>query len=272
MNGTAKQANAWVWLSLPITVLLVVAAGCEVFLSGLYRDAPSFAAQARGQDIFSLFVVVPTFVISAFLAGRGSLRARLVWLGVLINLVYTYVIAAFDVRFNPLFLVYVALLGCSLYGLIGGLGTANMTTIKASLTEKAPIRVVSVFLAALAALFYPPWLNEVVPALMTGQIPPSVQNDGTPTNAVHVLDMAWILPAFGITAVSLWRRQALGYTLARPILTFVVLLALAILSMVVFMARQGLPVAAPQVVVFGALFATSLVLLVWYMRASQSPR
>ena len=51
------------------------------------------------------------------------MRAQLIWLGVLVYLIYTYVTYAFVVRFNPLFLVYVALLGCSLYALIGGLAT-----------------------------------------------------------------------------------------------------------------------------------------------------
>lgn len=59
-------------------------------------------------------------VASAILAGRGSGRAHLVWLGVLVYLIYSYIIYALSVQFNPLFLVYVALLGCSLYALIGG--------------------------------------------------------------------------------------------------------------------------------------------------------
>jgi len=83
--------------------------------------------------------------------------------------------------------------------------------------------------------------------------------------------MAWILPAFGITAVSLWRKQALGYTLAGALLSYGVLLILAILSMVVFMIRGGHPVVAPQVVIFGALFAISLGMLIWYMRGLTSP-
>jgi hypothetical protein len=40
--------------------------------------------------------------------------------------------------------------------------------------------------------------------------------------------------------------------------------------MVVFMIRQGQPVVAPQVVIFGALFAISLGMLVVYMRGYKS--
>ena len=266
MNESVRRTNVWLWLTFPIAILLTIAAGGGVFISGLYRDTPYFVAQAVGQDLISLAVVLPTLVVTAFLASRGSSRARLVWLGGLVYLVYTYVVAAFDVSFNSLFLIYVALLGCSLYALIGGLVTANMAGIKASFSEKTPAKAVSIYLAVLAVLFYFMWLSEIVPALMAGKIPQSIQDNGTPTNAVHVLDMAWVLPSFGITAVSLWRKQALGYTLAGAILSYGVLLVLAILSMVVFMIREGHPVVVPQVVIFGALFVISLGMLIWYMK------
>jgi hypothetical protein len=83
---------------------------------------------------------------------------------------------------------------------------------------------------------------------------------------VHVLDMAWILPALAITAVSLWRKQPLGHTLAGALLAFLVLLILAILSMVVYMMRAGQPVVVPQVVIFAVLFSVSIGMLVWYLK------
>lgn len=270
MNESVRHTNVWLWLTFPIVILLTIASGGGVFITGLYRDTPNFVAQAIGQDLISLAVVLPTLIVTAFLASRGSPRARLIWLGILVYLVYTYVVAAFDVRFNSLFLVYVALLGCSLYGLIGGLATANLVRIKSCFTEKTPIKVVSIYLAILAVLFYFMWLSEIVPALVIREIPQSIQDNGTPTNAVHVLDMAWILPAFGITAFSLWRKNNLGYTLAGALLTYCALLILAILSMVMFMIREGYPVVVPQVVIFVVLFTINLGMLIWYMKGLKS--
>jgi hypothetical protein len=268
INHRIRQTNVWLWLTLPIAILLAVAAGGGLFITGLYRDASNLAAQAVGQDLISLAIVLPILITTAILAHRGSVRARLVWLGTLVYLVYCYALLAFDIKFNLLFLVYVALLGCSLYALIGGLVTADMAGIKASFAGKAPVKTVSVYLAVLGALFYFLWLSELVPALVAGQIPQSVLDDGAPTNGVHVLDMAWILPAFGITAASLWRKQALGYTLAGVMLSYFVLLVLAILSMVVFMVWDGHPVAVPQVAIFGTLLAISLGMLIWYIAST----
>ena len=270
MNKSTRRANWWLWLTIPIAILLAVAAGGGLFIKGLYRDTPNLVTQAIGQDAITLVVALPTLVISAFLTSRGSQRARLVWLGGLIYMVYTYVGYAFAVRFNSLFLVYVALLGCSTYALIGGLVATDWAGIKAGFTERTPVKAVSIYLAVTAALFYFLWLSEAVPASLTGNRPQSLIDAGTPTNFVQVLDMAWFLPATAITAVSLWRKQPIGYTLAGAILTFVVLLTLAILSMVVFMVRAGQPVVIPQVVIYGILLIVSIGILIWYLKNLKS--
>lgn len=270
MNESTRHTNVWLWITIPIAILLAIASGGGTFIRGLYRDAPNLVAQAVGQDAVTLVAVLPTLVIGAVLTSRGSQRARLVWLGGLVYTVYTYVGYAFDVRFNSLFLVYVALLGCSTYALIGGLVTTDWVGINASFTERTPVKAVSIYLGAIAGLFYLLWSSEAVPASLTGNPPQSLIDAGTPTNFVQVLDMAWLLPATAITAVSLWRKQSLGYTLAGALLTHFVLLTLAILSMVVFMVRAGQPVVIPQVVIYGVLFAVSIGMAIGYLKNLKS--
>ena len=270
MNKNAGKADIWLWLTVPIAMLLATAAGAGVFIRGLYRDTPNLVVQAVAQDTITFMVALPTLVIGAFLASRGSQRARLIWMGALTYLVYTYVGYAFDIRFNPLFLIYVALLGCSTYTLIGSLVTADWAGIKAVFTERTPVKSVSVFLTLIVGLFYLLWLSEAVPASLTGETPQSVKDVGTPTNLVHVLDMAWTLPALAITAVNLWRKQPVGYGLAGPLLTFLALLLLAILSMAVFMGQAGESEIIPQLLIFGTLFAISVGMLMAYLKNLKS--
>jgi hypothetical protein len=130
------------------------------------------------------------------------------------------------------------------------------------------VRAASVFLAVVATLFYLSWLSEVVPALLAGDVPQSVTDNGTPTNGVHVLDLAWMLPAMVLTAVWLWRKRAIGYVLAGALLTFMPLLVLAIPSIIVFMARYNQSVSAGQAGIFGILGAISLGMLIWYLTAN----
>lgn len=266
-GGSATGATLWLWLTVPIAILTAVAAGGELLVDDPFRgDAPYFVAQAIGQDVITLGVALPALILGAIFAGRDSGRARLVWLGALTYLVYTYVIYAFHVRFNSLFLVYVTLLGCALYALIGGLATTDFAGMRSRFTQDTPVRTVSVFLAVVAVIFYLSWLGEIVPALLGGSVPQSVTTNGTPTNGVHVLDMAWMLPAMGLTAIWLWRGLALGYALAGALLTFMSLLLLSIMGMVVSMNLHGQPVAPGMAVVFGVVAATSLGLMVWYLK------
>src|SRR5690242_1769473 len=89
------------WLSGILAGLLIVASAAGLFVPGLYRDAPLWAAQARGTDIITLTVAVPALVVALILAARGSLRGEIVWLGVLGYATYMYAIFAFTVAFNP---------------------------------------------------------------------------------------------------------------------------------------------------------------------------
>ena len=256
----------WLWLTGPIAVLVAIAAGVGFFSYDIYRDAPINAAQAVGQDLITLVVALPTLVISAILALRGSRRAHLVWLGVLGYLVYTYMTYTLAIQFNPLFLVYVALLGCSLYALIGGLATTEFAGIKARFSRATPVKAVSIFLGVVAVVFYSMWLSEDVPALLAGGVPQGVIDGEAPTDVVHVLDMAWILPAVVLTAVWLWRGRALAYVLSGTLLSFLSLLVLAIMSMIVFQILYGVATAVGIAVVFGVVFSISLGMLVWYLR------
>ena len=99
VDERATLSTIWLWLTAPIAVLLAIAAGSELLFDSVFRgDATNFVAQAIGQDYVTLVVVLPVLVISAILTSRGSERARLVWLGALAYVLYTYVIYAFHVR------------------------------------------------------------------------------------------------------------------------------------------------------------------------------
>ncbi|HEX5913422.1 MAG TPA: hypothetical protein VFY54_09875 [Rubrobacter sp.] len=269
-RSPCSATRIWLWLTGPIAFLVTIAAGVGFFIDGVYRDAPVNAAQAVGQDLITLLVALPVLVVSAILALRGSMRAHLVWLGALGYLVYTYASFALAIEFNSLFLVYVALLGLSLYTLIGGLATTEFAGMKAHFSRGTPVKAVGIFLAVVAVLFYFMWLSEDIPALLAGEVPQGVIEAEAPTDVVHVLDMALLLPANVLTAIWLWRRRALGYVLAGTLLSFLSLVVLAVMSMMVFQVLYGVAAVVEALgiaVVFGVVFAVSVGMLVWHLSA-----
>jgi hypothetical protein len=197
--------------------------------TAVYREeTPVLADAATAQDLVGLVVVAPLLLLLATATARGSSRCWLCLLGALSFNAYNYAIYAFSVHFGPLFLVWVAVLGLSLFALITGIAALEAQVIRALFAE-APARVAGCFLVSMAVLFALVWLNEVVPDLAAGRPSTSAADWNLPTNPVHVLDLAFFLPAVAISGVLLLRRHWLGYATAAGQLTFLLLTCLPIL-------------------------------------------
>jgi hypothetical protein len=230
----------WLWLSLPIAVLAMTGSIIGIVLEDrIYGgETSNWAAQSLGQDIANL-VAYPLLLVLAVLAGRGSLRAYLAWTGTLAYSAYTYAIYVFDIHFGPLFLVWVAVFGLSIYALIGALASIDPGRVKDSFKAKIPLRSTSVLLIAVGTIFSLLWLSEIVPAMLAGKAPDVVTESGLRTNPVHVLDLAVFLPAAVLAGTLLARRRAWGYVLAPTVLVAMVVLAMGIVSLMAVLAMRG---------------------------------
>ncbi|MEN8115207.1 MAG: hypothetical protein ABFS21_12565, partial [Actinomycetota bacterium] len=145
----------------------------------------------------------------------------------------TYTIAVFMVRFNALFLVYTTLLACSLFALLGGLVQLGWPIESARFGDRWPRRSVVAFLGFAVVMFAMLWLSDIVPALIDGVEPESLAETQTPTNGVEVLDLALLIPGSVLIAFWVWKRDSRGYVLATGVISFIVLLGLALVAMVV---------------------------------------
>ena len=254
------------WLSMIDAFLVLTASASGIFLKSIYaRETSSWAVQGIAQDTVNLVAVVALF-IAAYFVNKGSVKAFLVWGGVLLYLLYAYIIYAFDVHFNSLFLVYVAIVGLSFYALVGSVMHMHLDSLQISFSANTKARAVSVFLLVLGMVFYLLWLREDIPALLAGNIPPSVTEANLPTNPVHVLDIGLYLPAMLITALLLWRRKLLGYLLAGPLLVFSILTGTAILVIFLVMNSKGMPTSIGIEAFIAIIIVVSLVLSVLFLR------
>src|SRR5262249_12895394 len=68
---------------------------------------------------------------------------------------------------------------------------------------------------------------------------------GLIVNPVHVLDLAFVLPAMIVAAVSLWKRHPLGLIAAVPLATFMMMMGAAIVGMALTVRARGLATADP---------------------------
>jgi hypothetical protein len=263
MRSRYRLASA---LSLPLAVLLALAAAGGIFVPAVYaREAPLWAAQGMGQDWVDLVLVAPLVAITAGLAWRGSHVAALLLAGALAYALYSLVLYAFFVHFGPLFPVYTAALGLAFYALVTLAFALAADGPAARFGPRAPARTVGAFTAAIGAAFYPLWLAEVVPALASGSIPKSVIEAGLVTNPVHVLDLGVVLPAFVAGGLALFARRPLGWWLGPTMLGFSALMATALAAMAVSMNARGFGAGSPPLLLFVALALASGGALVWLL-------
>lgn len=260
------KAALWLWLSI-LAVLFAIAGNIIALLvPRIYADlTPVFFPQAIAQDIASLVIVSPAWLILAILALRGSFRAYLLWLGVLTFTVYNYVIYTFSVPFGPLFLLWVAVLGLSLYALIGGIASINHESVKSSFKSQRAIAFIAWFLIIVAILFGLLWLSEDVPALLSGNTPQSVVDMAIPTNPVHILDLGFFLPAVIITDIMLLNQKPLAYSLAPAFIVFLILTGVPILITPIVQSARGQTAAWGVVGPIGTLTVLLLGLLAWLL-------
>lgn len=257
MVATGGRGLPW-WRIMGGLAALVALAGAAVSLTrpGLIYGAETaaLADAAIAQDVVGVGVAAALLV----LARRSDPPSTLVWLGGLLFFVYNYAIYAFSVHFGPLFLVWVAVLGLSLSGLIGGLADAATS---ARPHPDAGGRATGAFLIAVAVVFAALWLAEIVPDLLAGRPSTSAAGWLVPTNPVHVLDLAFFLPWTLAAGLLVLRRHRLGVTLAVPALTWLVLTCLPIFATPAVAAAQGHTAEWAVYAPIGLVFALS----VWFL-------
>ncbi|WP_126664442.1 hypothetical protein [Haloterrigena salifodinae] len=259
----------YVLATVAIVLLTAIATIVGLFVPGFYRDAPVLLPQVYGQDLLTLVVALPALVLSLYFATRGSLRGYVVWLGVTGYLLYTYASYSFMTAFNELYLVYTTLLWLTLFTFVGGMVRLDATALKRSVRQRS-VRMYVVFHLLLAVLIAFLWLSELLPAIRSGTIPPSIAEAGLPTSVIYALDLGIIVPAFVLTAYWLRADRPYGYAFTAVLLVKIATLGGAVLTMAVFMIRDGQAVPVPQIVIFGALTIGSVALMVRFLRSIPS--
>lgn len=219
-------------VALSVTTVGLSVAGAVIGLvagADVYGDETLVLRDAAtAQDLVGLLVVAPLLLLLVRAAAHGSLTSWLCCLGALGFTAYNSAIYAFSIHFGPLFLVWVAVLGSSLFALVTGFGAVHESSVEDRFTPESR-RVTGWFLIFVAALFTFVWLREIVPDLVAGRPSTSASDWNVPTNPVHVLDLAFFLPAVLVTGVLLLRRHWLGGATAAAQLVFVELTCLPIL-------------------------------------------
>ena len=255
-----------------VALLVAIASLAGISAPQIYAgETASWRVQGIGQDWVDLVVAVPWLLVAASALIRGSRRGALLLAGGLAYAAYSFVIYAVGVHFNQLFLVYCAIIGGSVFGLVGLALPFLRDELHLSFVA-APRRLASAFLTVSAVVFALLWLAVDVPAVIRGEPPAELAEVGLPTNPIHVLDLSLVLPALIATGVMLWRQRSAGYVLAAIALGFCALMDLNIAGITLAMRRAELGGSLGFAIGFVAIASGAAVLLVLLLRAAHDPR
>jgi hypothetical protein len=262
---TERTHDPILWTTIAIALLLAVTAVAGIYWPATYaRETLYSRAGGVASDIADLLLVVPVLLISGIMGYRGSVPARLVWLGTQGYLLYNFVIYTFGVHFNALFFVYCAVLGLCFYATLFSVPFVPVEQIAQTYGPRAPRKTIAIVFLVLTLLYAAFDLPEPIRATLAGQVPQSATRANTPVNFVHVLDLVFLLPALCITAILLFRRRAVSYALAPVFLTLLVIMNLELVSIMVVLGRAVFGISFPLIISFAVLGVAFTVLLWFY--------
>jgi hypothetical protein len=227
---------------------------------GLYfYDTVSSTAQMQGNDLITLIVGLPLLAVSAWMAFRDSLRGRLLLTGTLGFILYTYMSMATLTSFNALFVVYIALFTFSMYAFILSMMSFDLNDLPNHFSDKLPRGWIAGLMFVITGFFALAWLGRIFAASQPGVVP-ALEN--TTTMVIQFMDLGLIAPAAVLSGILILRRSAWGYLLASVMLTKGATLGLAVSTMAINMARQGVPDSLAIMIPFLVITAATVVMTV----------
>jgi hypothetical protein len=208
--------------------VVAVAAGIPTAVDGGVLTGPAaMNGSARGTALVVLLVAVPMLLLSMRATLRGSARAVIGWLGALAYLLYNSVLFLFATPFNRLFLLYVAMLGLSVWALGTLLVSIDVGAFGSRSSPRLPARGIASYVWVVVVLNTVAWLAVEVPAVVGGDAG-HLEGTGMTTNPIHVQDLALWLPLAAVAAVWLWRQRPWGAVVVGGMLAFWVVESLGI--------------------------------------------
>jgi len=244
--------------------LLFLSVGATVlglFRDGQYVESGFELLRLQAQDAVVLLLGVPVLAVGLWLAHRGSVRGRLIWLGALAFMAYMWTHYAFVVAYNDFFLGYVVLFALSVFTLICGVVRTDASQIHDALHGQVSTWVYVAFFGVAAVGLTAMWLIDIVPALLAGELPSAIAQLGPQAAHTYVIDLGVLVPSLAITAIWLHRRQRWGYVCAGVLLVFAALVAPTLTAITVVDIQGGIEISAPILVgtiippLLGLLFA-----------------
>jgi hypothetical protein len=199
--------NASRRLTVAVAALMAAQSSLGLVLPQQYRDADWIRATWFGNDWVTLVAAVPLISVSPVLAGRGSIRALLLWLGLLGYAVYNYAYYLFGAALNVFFALYLSAFVLSVAALVASLSQVDVRRVAAHVRPGALTRVIGAYLICVGTGLAVVWLGIWAAYVFAGR-PTPVEPEAF--KLIAALDLSVMSTTLIFGGVLLWRRHPWG--------------------------------------------------------------
>jgi hypothetical protein len=237
----------------------------EIQTAGIYQySVKPLVVAGISFDVIRLAVGIPLLIISFILFLKSSLRGTLIYIGVLANFFYQYLLWTFNWAYNPLYLAYVILYSLSLVTVLLVFKTFALEKSHTAVRKSFPVLWAAVFSFVVGGLLALKCLGEIVPTIVTNTLP-SVAT-GYYTIIDQGIDLGLILPFCILVGILLLKRNIHGYLLSTVSIILFLNLGLSIIagSVVEGLSSGNMPI--PGIAMFSLFCIIGVVLLVFMLR------
>lgn len=198
-------------LCLLLAALMAAQAALGLLFPSGYRDAEWIRATWWGNDWITLLVAAPLLAAASRAAVAGSLRARLLTLGLLGYGVYNYSFYLFGAALNVFFPLYVVPFVLSVATLVIEASRLDARDTASRFPARTPVRIVGGYLLFVAAGLAAVWVGMWAAYAFWGR-PTPVEPEAF--KVVASLDLGLMVPALALGGTLLWRKHPWGYVMA----------------------------------------------------------
>lgn len=227
------------WLAWGAVFLAAIASVAGLAVPGLYRDREAFVRLTQADDVMRVVLVLPLLAVNLWRTAAGSVIGRLVALGALATLAYSYAFLAFGAALSAVTLVHIGILGLVFWSLLLSSTALDRQSVEGVVLARIFRRSTGVFLLATALLSVGQWSGTIAVAVSSGTQPADVARLGLTTNPLYAIELAFAVPLMAVAGIGLLRRRSGAAPLAVPLLVFLTLLGLGLAWEAVFVALRG---------------------------------
>jgi len=220
----------------------------EIYGYGIYAYDSFFQAPLSiGADICMLVILVPMFLFAYInYVKRNDKVSELKLISVYAVAFYYAASLAFGLTYNQLFLVYIALFSCSLFGMFMHINNIEWKQ------DSTVTRGLKLFLILSGTALIVAWLPDVIPSLMKGT---TLSLIGVYTTAItYVLDMGIISPLCFVCLYLLVKKNPLGTLILAILLKACIVVGVMIVPQTICQIVSGFELPLPALLTKGLSF------------------